>query len=108
MKHLRSFERVAYKHGGNRAVGPGHAATAEYVIKKLIKHTACEPYTQNFLVPVWAENESPTVEISGPWNGTLQNGIDGMSAKVRECMESGRDMFRLGIIFPDWNAAVGG
>ena len=77
LQHLKQFEEIAKSHGGNRAVGPGHAATAEYVISKLQRHTTCEPYIQKFKAPIWSELAPPVVNIIHPWQDTLIPGVDG-------------------------------
>ncbi|KAJ3034972.1 hypothetical protein HDV00_004513 [Rhizophlyctis rosea] len=76
LEHLRHFESIAKANGGNRAVGPGHAATAEYVISKLKKHTTCEPYIRKFKAPIWSELSPLAVNVTHPWTDTLIPGID--------------------------------
>ncbi|KAI8800643.1 hypothetical protein BJ742DRAFT_763966 [Cladochytrium replicatum] len=73
--HLTALNDVAIQHG-NRAIGPGHAASAEYVLSVLGGLSSYDISTQYFSAPVWTENEPPVVKVSGPWSGTLQPNVD--------------------------------
>ncbi|KAJ1565769.1 hypothetical protein HK096_010422, partial [Nowakowskiella sp. JEL0078] len=78
--HLKSLDGIAATHG-NRAVGAGHEASADYVVSQLSGLTgyfgkSFHITKQYFDVPVWKENRSPKVSISGGWTIELINGID--------------------------------
>jgi hypothetical protein len=66
MEHLEAFSAAADVGHGNRAVGPGYNASADYVVASLEKLGDFYDITkQHFTAPIYVEQAAPHLEILG-------------------------------------------
>lgn len=77
MKHLKSFEEIAFKHPKkSRSVENAYNQSAEYVISQLKEKTDCKISIQHFKVPISEDLEAPKLSFVSPYNYPFQHKVD--------------------------------
>jgi len=77
MNTLQSLQDIAMRNpSGSRSVATGYNASADFIISMLQKQTKCLVWTQNFQVPLYVQNQLPTLVLQSPYSYPFQHGVD--------------------------------
>ncbi|ALG83294.1 M28 family peptidase [Gordonia phthalatica] len=70
MKHLRAFQDIANRNGGNRALGsPGYRQSVEYA-EKVLREAGYKPVRQEFPTAVWSASKADVLAAGAPVKAT--------------------------------------